>query len=802
MGNDKSYHLIGIGGIGMSALAHILLQRGYKVSGSDLVENAQIQALRKVGATIEMGHEQDLLDPNTVVAFSSAIPSCNPELRQAETLGCTTLHRADLLNELIQGKHLLTVAGAHGKTSTSALLAHVLIATNQDPSYCIGGVLKNTHLNGHEGQGPFFVAESDESDGSFLKLHSRGAIITNITAEHLENYRNFEHLKLSFAEFITQVEKSELLVWCGDDPAISSLELTRGLSYGFSQNCDWIISNYTSSPTGVKYDLIHGHRTYKRITLPLFGKHNALNSASVFILALQLGIPEEEIRNAFKSFQGISRRMDVRGNKHNIEIIDDYAHHPTEIKATLLAMRERIREKQLTVIFQPHRYTRLNQNIEGFAEAFKLADQVIVTDIYAASEPDTLKKYTEEDLANLIREKSSVPTVYVPYQDLTSYLISSLNPYDVLATLGAGSITYLGEKILQELSWYEPKQLKIGLIFGGRSCEHPISLRSAQYFLNTLKEMEHAVELFGISQKGSWHIGDEHLIQQFVDGKLKKNPSYGEVIEKIQSCDVLIPVLHGPNGEDGTVQGFLETLQKAYVGCDVLSAATCMDKVLSKKLVSQLGIGIAPYIEFTRHNWLYHSTDLLNKIEQSLQYPLFVKATHLGSSIGVYKVHERQELESCIIECLKYDYKVLVEQGIKGREIEFAILGNEWIDCPMPGEVFAQGQFYDYNEKYNTSSSTSTTPIADLPEEVAEKGIIIAKKIYESLGCQGLARVDFFLTESGDFIFNEINPFPGFTSHSLYPQIWHKSGLESEKLVERLLILAMHRFRKIKALSI
>lgn len=445
----KHYHFLGIGGIGMSALARILLEKGEQVSGSDLSENEVTQALRSGGATVVKGHSAEALVGSPIVVYSTAVKQENPEYAEAKRRGLQLLHRSDLLFELMQGQRPLLVAGTHGKTTTSSLLAHTLQHAGAEPSYAIGGIVRSLRSNGGYGTGPYFVAEADESDGSFLRYPASGAIVTNIDNDHLDHWKTEAALLQGFAQFLENVSSKEHLFWCADDAHLKALGL-EGVSYGFAPDAQLHISSYEQSGWGSAFNCTFEGKSFNAIATTLIGRHNILNASAVFGLCLRLGLSEQQIRDAFSLFQGVGRRAEKKGEKAGIAVYDDYGHHPTEIIATLQGMKAAIGNRRLVVLFQPHRYTRTKDCIEQFAAAFALADQCILTDLYAAGEPP-IPGVDAETLVGRIQQRG-FDASYIPKKDLVGYLQRILVPGDVLLTLGAGDVTKIGPELLNELS--------------------------------------------------------------------------------------------------------------------------------------------------------------------------------------------------------------------------------------------------------------------------------------------------------------------------------------------------------------
>ena len=447
----QRYHFIGIGGIGMSALARILLQKGLAVSGSDSNPNPYLfESLKKLGAILYTEQSEDNITQRCCVVYSSDIPEGNPEIRVAKRRNCPLMHRSDLLNDLLRKDAALLVTGTHGKTTTSALLTHLLVQANLHPSFAIGGIVKSLEVNGGYGTGPYFVAEADESDGSFLKYAPFGAILTNIDKDHLDYWRSQSALIEGFKQFAAQVTSPMHLFWCGDDEALCSLRL-KGVSYGFDEGNALRVLNFSQKGWKNFFDIHFAGKEHLNIEIPLIGGHNVLNAAPVFAMGLMLRIPEEEIRSAFASFQGVARRADFKGERGSIVAYDDYAHHPAEIFATLHAMKQAIENRRLVVVFQPHRYSRTRDLLGEFGPAFIAADVVVLTDIYSAGEKP-IEGIDTEVLLKKMTQNSKREIHYCPRNHLTHFMPSLLQKNDVLVTMGAGDITKAGPEILAAVS--------------------------------------------------------------------------------------------------------------------------------------------------------------------------------------------------------------------------------------------------------------------------------------------------------------------------------------------------------------
>ncbi|MEN9655031.1 MAG: bifunctional enzyme MurC/Ddl [Chlamydiota bacterium] len=787
----QRFHFIGLGGIGMSALARILLEEGHVVSGSDLAVSSVLTSLQEEGATVFLQHDAAQIQPDHTIIYSSAIHESNPEWQRAAELSLHRLHRSELLDQLMRGKKTALVTGTHGKTTTSALLAFVLAEAGLDPSYVVGGILKNSGRNGKKGRGEWFVAEADESDGSFLKTSPTAAIVLNLEDEHLDYWKTRELLDQGFATFFQQTQNKDLLFWCADDVGLKALN-PSGHTYGFSEGSDVRLSRFCQTARGVRYDITWQGKLFPAIEVALFGRHNALNSAAVFALALQMGVSEESIRKAFQAFQGTKRRLEYKGQASKVAIYDDYGHHPTEIAATIAAISDHMPERRLVVFFQPHRYTRVAHLSDEFPPSLAKADLVIMTDIYGANETPIRGVTSRFLYGKLTAHLGQEKVRWIKRDKLVEEGVKLLQPLDVVLTIGAGDITHVGASLLEALHIRKPK-LKVALLCGGMSAEHPVSLQSAQHIADELDRSIYDVEIGFVNEQGLWRHGTT------LDACLKaplsrKGALSARTLNWLAASDVVIPAFHGPRGEDGMMQGFCEALLLPYVGCDYRASALCMQKSWTKQVAGVNQIPIVPFIESNRHAYRLDPHALHRYVETTLSYPVWVKAVHLGSSIGVSRAANITELTTAIDLSLSVDDTFIVEREVVGRQIEFAALGNDIVRIAEPCEILSEGQFYDYEKKYGVSAVDVAVP-AQLTPEQKQIGLFLAEKAYRAVGCKGFARVDFFLDEQGQYWLNEINPFPGFRPKSAYPLMWLASGMSVPELIDQLIALALHKQR-------
>jgi UDP-N-acetylmuramate--alanine ligase len=452
-------HFVGIGGIGMSGIAEVLLNLGYKISGSDLKTSSVTQRLAGLGAIIFEGHRAENVAGAEVVVTSSAIAADNPEVVESHQNHIPVIQRAEMLSELMRLKYGIAIAGMHGKTTTTSMVAAVLAAGGLDPTVVVGGRVDAMGSNARLGKSQYLVAEADESDRSFLKLTPILSVVTNIDREHMDCYRNMGAVKRAFLEFMDRVPFYGIIVACNDDPVLRRLLPSvrrRVLTYGTRRGSDFRIKpGLASIAAGEDRPVSNFRVSYKENDLGNFslhvpGTHNILNATAAIAVGVGLDISIEQIRSALDSFRGVDRRFQLRGKAGGVSVIDDYGHHPTEIRATLAAARQ-CGFRKIHVIFQPHRYSRTRDLMDEFAAAFKDADALFVLDIYAASE-QPIDGITGEALARNISERGEIAARYQgSFAEVAASVVSDCRPGDMVLTLGAGNVSQLGPMILEKL---------------------------------------------------------------------------------------------------------------------------------------------------------------------------------------------------------------------------------------------------------------------------------------------------------------------------------------------------------------
>lgn len=454
----KNFHLIGIGGIGMSAIARLLLNRGMVVSGSDAKESPVLSNLKNSGARIFIGHSKDNIDSKVdTLVYSSAIGEDNPEIIEAKKRGISILPRAQILSQLMEGKEIITVTGTHGKTTTASLIAYILSFAGLKPTVAIGGLNRNFLQNAWDGEGDFFVAEADESDGSFLSFSPRFSVITNIDKEHLDYYGDFNSLLSCFAKFIDRLQNNGLFFISYADKNLRNLVKDSSKPYktfGLDSRADIWAENIRILDLGSEFDCVLASKRLGKVVLPLMGEHNIVNCLAAILLCVELKIDFAKIQEAIKNYKGTKRRLEIKFKNSKIMVIDDYAHHPTEIRATLKAVRDNLgvgnSYSKIITIFQPHRYSRTKLLLSEFVNSFDLTDQVIISDIYAASEPK-IEGIDARLLYEKIKKIKPHGVYYSEKDRILEQVLDNLSGADVVLFLGAGDITKIADEFSERI---------------------------------------------------------------------------------------------------------------------------------------------------------------------------------------------------------------------------------------------------------------------------------------------------------------------------------------------------------------
>jgi UDP-N-acetylmuramate--alanine ligase len=450
-------HFIGIGGTGLSAIARVLLERGFTVSGSDRVISPLARELAEAGVQVYRGHEAANIQGADLVIRSSAVADDSPEVLAARQAGIPLLKRSDFLAQLTQGQSCLAVAGTHGKTTTTAMTAWVLTSLGLDPSYIIGGVSRNLGRNAHAGQGRYFVIEADEYDSMFLGLQPQAEVVTIVEHDHPDMFPTPADYQSAFERFVGRLLPGGLLLYCLDDPGAARLASSipsgcQAFSYGTGPGADYQVRQVQPTPQGsLSCELWYAGQSLARVSLAIPGEHNLLNAAAVLALVHRLGLPLEGAARALAEFSGSGRRFEVRGVAGGVTLIDDYGHHPTEIRVNLSAARQRYPDQRIWAVWQPHTYSRTQSLLEAFAASFQQADRVIVTEVFAARE-----KSSTFSARQVVERMSHPGAVFIPsLQETAGYLLDQLKPGDVVLVFSAGDADQVTGWVFNQLQGSE-----------------------------------------------------------------------------------------------------------------------------------------------------------------------------------------------------------------------------------------------------------------------------------------------------------------------------------------------------------
>ncbi len=453
-GRIKKIHFVGIGGSGMNGIAEVLLNMGYTVSGSDMAETEVTQRLRSAGAVVHIGHSEEHVKGAHCVVYSSAVKMNNPELQEARALKIPIIPRAEMLAELMRMKYGIAVAGTHGKTTTTSMIASIFALSNLDPTVVTGGRINHMGASAKLGSGDFLVAEADESDGSFLKLSPTIAVVTGIDREHMDHYRNMKEVKRAYLDFINKVPFYGCAVLCLDHPVLQKLlpgVERRFVTYGLTAQADLHAADVEQRGMKTSFELLSGKETIGRVTLNMPGIHNVYNALAAAGVAREVGIGFEKIKAGLEWFMGVERRFQVRGTEMDVMVVDDYGHHPVEIQAVLRAAKRGFNNRRTVVVFQPHRYSRTKDLFAGFLTCFNDADRLILTDIYPAGE-ERIEGVTGEALYKGIKDHGHKDVTYIEdLKDIAPFLDAAVKAGDMVITLGAGNVWKVGEEFLSLL---------------------------------------------------------------------------------------------------------------------------------------------------------------------------------------------------------------------------------------------------------------------------------------------------------------------------------------------------------------
>ncbi|MFI5385549.1 MAG: UDP-N-acetylmuramate--L-alanine ligase [Fimbriimonadales bacterium] len=786
----KSFFLVGIGGAGMSALARMLKHRGYSVVGTDSTQSPETDRLQAEGISVRIGHSGEGISDKQGVVLTDAIDlSTSPEVARAREIGAPLFRRSQVLGWLLRDNYVIAVTGTHGKTTTTGMIGAGLKASGMDPLIVVGAAVPEFGGPVYEGRGSWAVVEACEAYDSFHDITPNIVVLTNLELDHVDYHGSWEHLRDSVVRFVESIDNRRapngFIYNCESDGAQEVTDLVWNGEGCFS------ITPYRSEPMIVGGG--NGPLAHEPLpTLRLPGIHNRSNAEGALIACIAAGADEVAAARGIANFGGAERRLQVL-QEEPVTVIDDYAHHPTEIEASLKALNDRYPFRRLIVVYQPHLYSRTEPLIQEFADALSLADEVVITDIYPAREAP-IPGVSSARIAELIKK----PVHYIPNRHLLPRKVAAMvRTGDVVVGMGAGNIAEFAPALIKELqrssAGFQPAfpnslegcATKVAVIYGGDSAEREVSLLSGRCVYEALKRKGYDARLIDVS---------EILIRS---GDLSQ-------FTGPDRPDVAFLAVHGTNAEDGAIQGLFELLHVPYTGSGIQASALAMDKQLTKALLREKGIRVPEGRLITRDEVGGNATQWVPDLGRAARATgkWIVKPNAQGSTVGLSFVEKEEDLKPAIARALQYDEAVLVEEWIVGMEISVPVLGDRALP---PVEIAPVSGRYDFESKYTPGATEEIIP-ARLPDATLKESQAIALKAHRALGCQGATRTDMIVSNppspnaqrpTHPEIFTlEVNTLPGMTATSLLPNSANAAGIEFDDLVQWLVEDALNRHAK------
>lgn len=722
----NQFFLVGIGGAGMGALARLLRHEGYDVTGDDAYESPATLALQAEGVELRIGHSGEGIHPGQALILTDAIDlTQSPEVARARELGVPMYRRSQALGWLLKRYDVIAVTGTHGKTTTTGLLGTALTKAGVDPTIVVGAAIPSWGGPVRFGKGKWAVVEACEAYDSFHDLFPKVVLLTNLEADHLDYHGSYEHLLDSVQRF---ANKAETLIYCAEDKGACEVAAKH--------------------PHAMPYALQSGHE----LTLP--GRHNLLNASGAAKVGELLSLSSAQIWQGLAEFKGAERRLQVI-QEGPVTVIDDYAHHPQEISASIEALRSRYPQRRLVVVYQPHLYSRTRDFLPEFAKALSAADVLYITDIYPARE-DPIPGISSARIA----EQVTCETHYVPSRHLLPREVAkNTKPDDVVVGMGAGTIQEFCPSFVAELNRKAPGN-RVLVLEGGSSAEREVSLLSGRAVAAALTRKGYEVTRADITEillKGS--------STKFLTGP--------------ERPDVVFLAVHGNDAEDGAIQGFLQLLKLPYTGSGLRASALAMDKAGAKQLLAQAGLPVAQGVVTS------DPTEML-----AFPVPYVVKPNAQGSTVGLTFVDHAKDLMQAISKAASYDPsgQALVEEKLVGMEISVPVLGDKAL---LPVEIAPKSGKYDFASKYEPGATEEIVP-ARLAPEVIEQVQALALKAHQTLGCKGATRTDMIVVGNIRPVILEVNTLPGMAPTSLLPNSAAASGISMEDLCEWIVKDALH----------
>lgn len=724
------FFLVGIGGAGMSALALMLNERGFRVSGTDSTASPTTADLIQHGINVHIGHTSEGIEADCALILSDAIDLAkSPEVQKAKELGVPLFRRSQLLGWLLKDRKVIAVTGTHGKTTTTGLLGAGLIAAGLDPFIVVGAAIPQFNGPIVPGKGEYAVIEACEAYDSIRDYDPYIVLLTNLELDHVDFHGSYENLRESMLDFVTRIQEGGKLVFCLEDKGACEV----------AEMC-WVPKSGYS-----KDDLIG------EISLP--GEHNRLNAAGALVTA-SIVADRDKAQKGIRDFAGAERRLQLLRDG-SVAVIDDYAHTPAEVEASLSALKQRYADRRLVVVYQPHLYSRTNGQFEAFARALSIADSIVITDIYPARE-DPMAGVSSARIAEL----TSKPTLYVPCRHLLPQTVAKLaKPRDVVCGMGAGNIAEFAPAFIKELDRASRKQTKVAVVYGGESAEREVSLHSGRCVYDALISKGYDAKLVDVSEL----LLSKGDVSQFVGP---------------DRPDAAFLAIHGTRAEDGALQGFLEMLHIPYTGPGIQASSISINKALTKQILERAGLRVP-------------KGQLLTNPDEKvvIPAPAIVKPNAQGSTVGLGYVESDSEMPEAVRKAFQYDDAVLVEEWIKGIETSVPVLGDRAL---LPVEIAPATGRYDFASKYVPGATEEIIP-ARVPEHVLKNLQETAVKAHQALGCEGATRTDIFVCGE-ELIVLEVNTLPGMTKTSLLPNSAAAAGIPYEELVDWMVKDAIKRY--------
>lgn len=736
----RPFFLVGVGGAGMSALARLLKGRGLEVEGTDSTPSNETSLLQEQGIAVRIGHSGEGITRRHQVVLSDAIDlAASPEFAAAKSQGCPVFRRSQLLGWLLKGKRVIAVTGSHGKTTTTGMIAAGLRAAGLDPLIIVGAEVPEFGASVIDGKGDLAVVEACEAFESYRDIDPHIVVVTNLESDHLDYHEDFDQLLASVRTFAGRVKTGGAVLYCQEDAG------ARAVAEGLAEAIPYTLYDWTSRLEEASED------PTESFGLAIPGRCAALDAAGA-ISAIQKVTPElAKAIQAIREFRGAERRLQIRRDGP-LTVVDDYAHHPTEIQASVEALRQRYPDRRLVLVYQPHLFTRTRDQLQGFVYALNLADYVVLTDIYPAREPPIPGISSAR-----IAEGLQVPVKYVPSRRLLPRIVAQLaQPGDLVCGMGAGNISEFVPEFLEELDRTGP--MRVAVVLGGDSTEREVSLHSGMAAADALKMKGYDAYCVDVSDL-LLSRGD---LSQFVGSSRP---------------DVAFLAVHGTHAEDGAIQGLFELLHIPYTGSAIQSSAIAMDKQLTKDILAAHGIP-------TPAGGLLLSPDE----PPPCPGPWVVKPNEQGSTVGLSFVDRIEDLPDAIRRALDYGPEALVEQWLEGVEISVPVMGNKALP---PVEIVPLSGRYDFAAKYTPGATDEIVP-ARLPDEVLQRAMEWAVASDAALGCEGLTRTDMIVVGEDIYVL-EINTLPGLTGTSLAPRSALAAGISFEDLCDWLVQDALRR---------